>query len=294
MSSGVYALLGVAVYAIAIFGLVAVRDRGPEERFARELGTGKREKRTLMETLERRLGPAGAKLVKRFQLDNPARREKVRQRIDAAGRPGGLTVERYAYRKGAIIVVCGALAIFTLLLGTWLSALALAVLGLFAFDAWLSGTARRRQEAIDRALPDFLDILAVCVSAGIAFRPALARVAEASEGPVREEMQLVLRQIALGAPRRDAFEALRQRNTSDGIGTFVTAVQQAEELGVPLTDALVDLARDMRQEAFQRARQRAQKATPRVSVVTTAVIAPGAVIIIIASLFASVDFSVLR
>jgi tight adherence protein C len=56
----------------------------------------------------------------------------------------------------------------------------------------------------------------------------------------------------------------------------------------------VDLARDMRQEAFQRARQRAQKATPRVSVVTTAVIAPGAVIIIVASLFANVDLSPLK
>jgi tight adherence protein C len=132
------------------------------------------------------------------------------------------------------------------------------------------------------------------VSAGIAFRPALARVGESVEGPLREEIQLVLRQIALGVPRREAFEALRQRNTSDGIGTFVTAVQQAEELGVPLTDTLVDLARDMRQEAFQRARQRAQKATPRVSVVTTAIIAPGAVIIIIAGLFANLDLSNFR
>jgi tight adherence protein C len=292
--SGLYALLGVLVYAIAIAGAVMVRDRGLAWRFERELGSGERKRRSLVEVLERRLGPAGAALIRRVQLDSPKRRERLRQRIDSAGRPGGLTVERYAYRKGAILVLCGGLALFTLLLGSVISAVALLFLGAFAFDAWLSGSARRRQDAIDRALPDFLDILAVCVSAGIAFRPALARVAEASEGPVQEEMQLVLRQIALGAPRRDAFEALRQRNTSDGVSTFVTAVQQAEELGVPLTDALVDLARDMRQEAFQRARQRAQKATPRVSVVTTAVIAPGAVIIILASLFASVDLSPLR
>jgi tight adherence protein C len=222
------------------------------------------------------------------------RREKVRQRIDSAGRPGGLNLERYANRKGAFLVIGIGVAIFMLISGSIVSAAAILFLGVFAFDAWLHGTARRRQEQIERALPDFLDILAVCVSAGIAFRPALARVAESSEGPVRDEMLLVLRQIALGAPRRDAFEALRQRNTSDGVSTFVTAVQQAEELGVPLTDALVDLARDMRQEAFQRARQRAQKAAPRVSVVTTAVIAPGAVIIIIASLFANVDLSPLR
>jgi len=292
--NGGYALLAMAVYVVAILGVVMVRDRGPEDRFEQELGTGTRERQSLVDVLEQRLGPAGAPLVRRMQLDHPGRREKVRQRIDSAGRPGGLTVERYARRKGAFVVIGFGVALFMLISGSIVSAVAILFLGLFAFDAWLQGTARRRQDALERSLPDFLDILAVCVSAGIAFRPALARVAESSEGPVREEMQLVLRQIALGAPRRDAFEALRQRNSSDGVSTFVTAVQQAEELGVPLTDALVDLARDMRQEAFQHARQRAQKAAPRVSVVTTAVIAPGAVIIIIAGLFANVDLSPLK
>ena len=292
--NGGYGLLAMAVYVVAILGVVMVRDRGPEDRFEQELGTGTRERQSLVDVLEQRLGPAGAPLVRRMQLDHPGRREKVRQRIDSAGRPGGLTVERYARRKGAFVVIGFGVALFMLISGSIVSAVAILFLGLFAFDAWLQGTARRRQDALERSLPDFLDILAVCVSAGIAFRPALARVAESSEGPVREEMQLVLRQIALGAPRRDAFEALRQRNSSDGVSTFVTAVQQAEELGVPLTDALVDLARDMRQEAFQHARQRAQKAAPRVSVVTTAVIAPGAVIIIIAGLFANVDLSPLK
>jgi tight adherence protein C len=276
-----------------------LRDRDdPRSRaglsLRKELGTEARERRSLLEVLERRLGPIGAPLVRRVQLEDPKRREKLRQRIDAAGRPGGLTVERYARRKGAILVLGFGLSLFALISGSLLSFAALLFLSVFAFDAWLHGTARRRQEAIERSLPDFLDILAVCVSAGIAFRPALARVAEASEGPLREEIELVLRQINLGSPRREAFDALRERNTCDGVATFVTAVQQAEELGVPLTDALVDLARDMRQTAFQRARQRAQKATPRVSVVTTAVIAPGAVIIIIASLFAHVDLGPLK
>jgi tight adherence protein C len=292
--SGLYGLLAVCVYAVVIFAIVMIRDRGLAYRFEKELGTEARERRSLLEVVERRLGPIGAPLVRRVQLENPKRREKLRQRIDAAGRPGGLTVERYARRKGAILVLGFGLSLFALVSGSWLSFAALLFLSVFAFDAWLHGTARRRQEAIERSLPDFLDILAVCVSAGIAFRPALARVAEASEGPLREEIELVLRQISLGSPRREAFDALRERNTCDGVGTFVTAVQQAEELGVPLTDALVDLARDMRQTAFQSARQRAQKATPRVSVVTTAVIAPGAVIIIIASLFANVDLGPLK
>ena len=292
--NGLYALLAMGVYIVAILGVVMVRDQGLAWRFEEELGVGPRERRSLVDIAEQRLGPAGEPLIRRLQLDNPVRREKVRQRVDAAGRPGGLTVDRYARRKGAFLVLGVGLAVFLLISGSWISAVAVLFLGAFAFDAWLQGTGRRRQEAIERGLPDFLDILAVCVSAGIAFRPALARVSESSEGPLREELQLVLRQIALGSPRREAFDALRQRNTSEGVGTFVTAVQQAEELGVPLTDALVDLARDMRQMAFQRARQRAQKAAPRVSIVTTAVIAPGAVIIIVAGLLANVDLSTLR
>ena len=292
--SGLYGLAAMGLYILAIFGVVMVRDKGLEWRFERELGTGTQEKVSLGDRIERRLGPLGAPTVRRLQFDNPGRREKLRRRIDAAGRPGGITLERYPQRKGGFLVLGLGFGVFFLISGSWLSAAAAIFLGLFAYDAWLHGAGRRRQEAIERGLPDFLDILAVCVSAGIAFRPALARVAESTDGPLREEMQLVLRQIALGAARRDAFDALRERNTSEGVGTFVTAVQQAEELGVPLTDALVDLARDMRQQAFQRARQRAQGAVPRVSIVTTAVIAPGAVIIILAGLLSTVDLSTIK
>lgn len=294
MNSGLYGLLGMLVYGVALCGVKVYRDRGLAWRFESELGTASEEKPGPLTIIERRIGPLGAPLVRQLQLDKPERRERLRQKIDAAGRPGGLTLERYALRKGAIFVVTGFVVAFFALSGSLLSAVAFAFLGLFAFDAVLGGTASRRQERIDRDLPDLLDILAVCVSAGVAFRPALARVVEVGDGPLREEMETVLRQIALGSPRREAFEALRTRNTSDGIKTLVTAVQQAEELGVPITKALVDLGRDMRQSAFQKARRRAQQAAPRVSVVTTLVIAPGAVIIIIASLLAGLDLGVVR
>ena len=74
-----------------------------------------------------------------------------------------------------------------------------------------SGSAREgrlRQERIERDLPDFLDILAVTVRAGLGYRPALLRVAEALGGPVGEEVLTALRQMDLGANRRDAFLAM--------------------------------------------------------------------------------------
>ena len=125
---------------MAILGFVMVRDQGLAWRFEQELGTGTRERQSLVDILERRLGPAGEPLVRRIQLDNPARREKLRQRIDAAGRPGGLTVERYARRKGALPRARrrpGAVraALGQLAVGRW----PLLFLGAFGFDAWLHG-----------------------------------------------------------------------------------------------------------------------------------------------------------
>ena len=64
-------------------------------------------------------------------------------------------------------------------------------------------------------------------------------------------MLTVLRQIDLGKDRRDAFLALRERNESDSLKSFVAAQMQAEELGVPLSEALNDIATDMRRMANQ-------------------------------------------
>ena len=159
------------------------------------------------------------------------------------------------------------------------------MIGWFGPDVWLSRAGRLRQEAIERTLPDFLDILAVSVRAGLGYRYALRRVAEALEGPVAEEMLTVLRQIELGQDRRDAFLALRERNQSESLKSFVAAQLQAEELGVPLAEALNDIAGDMRRLAHQNARRQAQRAGPRVSLIVTTLIVPGSMILILLSVF---------
>jgi tight adherence protein C len=150
---------------------------------------------------------------------------------------------------------------------------------------WLSRAGRLRQEAIEKALPDFLDILAVSVRAGLGYRLALRRVAEALQGAVAEEMLTVLRQMELGSDRREAFLALRERNKSESLKSFVAAQLQAEELGVPLAEALNDIAGDMRRLAYQNARRDAQRAAPRVSLLVTTLIVPGAMILILLSVY---------
>ena len=95
----------------------------------------------------------------------------------------------------------------------------------------------------------------------------------------------MLRQIDLGQDRRDAFLALRERNESDSLKSFVAAQLQAEELGVPLSEALNDIASDMRRMADQNARRQAQRASPRVSLLVTTLIVPGSMILIVLSMY---------
>jgi tight adherence protein C len=137
---------------------------------------------------------------------------------------------------------------------------------------WLSG--RRRGALIDKELPDFLDVLAVTISAGLGFRSALARVAVMVGGAVGDEMLIALRQIELGTPRREAFAQLRERSASPAMIEFVTAYLQAEELGAPVGQFLTTYATELRRAAGQKARKAAAQANPKISLALTLVIMP--------------------
>lgn len=267
-----------ACLASAVWGVFLMRDRGPAERLGLEPDHAERAgRRSLVDKLADRLGPKAVTLL------SPERQHSVRRKIERAGRPGGITVEGYAGRKAAHLTVAAVLGFLAAVLGVPALSLALVLGALLYIDVRLGGLARRRQHQIDRTLPDFLDILSVTVSAGIGFLPALQRVTAITTGPLREELDTTMSQMDFGQSRREAFRALRERNSSESLARFVTALLQAEELGVPLTDTLADLARDMRRFFQQNARRRAAKAAPRVALVVTTVILPGALILVIAA-----------
>jgi tight adherence protein C len=142
-----------------------------------------------------------------------------------------------------------------------------------------------RQDNIQRSMPDFLDVLAVTVSAGLSFRLALARVAESMPGPLSDEFMVALRQMELGTPRREAFEDLRDRNNSEAVNQFVTAILQAEELGAPLGTTLVDIGGDLRRDSAQWAKRKAQRATPKITAITMAVTLPALMMVVLGALF---------
>ena len=232
----------------------------------------------LLRLLGRRFGPAVARGL------GPRRMQNIGSRLDAAGNPGGWTADTWAERKAAFTVLAGIPALILLLGGQVIVPLLLVIAGWFWPDVIVATSLRSRQTAIERGLPDFLDVLSVTVGAGLSFRQALERVSTATPGPLGEETTLVLRQMSLGVSRRRALEELRSRNRSPSLSQFVTAMLQAEELGAPLAAALQEIAGDMRRSAAQDARRRAARAAPRVSLIVTTIIMPGVILVLVVSL----------
>lgn len=234
-----------------------------------------------------RLGMRHAPFV--LRLMGPARVGRLRRRLDLAGNPGGLTVDRYAARR-AVYGALGALgALVFALRGQPLPVLALLAFGVWWTDLGIWLAIRQRKDEIERTLPDFLDVLAVVVSAGLGFRQALERVAENYSGPWSDEIRITLRQMDMGVSRRQAFDELRRRNDSEQVAQFTSALQQGEELGAPIADTLIQIARDMRRTDAQNARRRAARAVPRATMVITTFMVPATMILLVAGFFLGGD-----
>ncbi|MEV6956595.1 DUF5936 domain-containing protein [Streptomyces sp. NPDC051183] len=237
-----------------------------------------------------RLGIRYAPLVLRLMGPNQVARK--RRQIDMAGNPAGLTIDRYAARR-AVYGFLGALGCVLMLLnGQLVPALLMIAFGLFWIEVGLWSAIRIRRDHIERTLPDFLDVLAVVVSAGLGFRQALDRVAAKYEGPWCDEIRITLQQMDMGVSRRQAFDDLRRRNDSEQVAQFVTALQQGEELGSPIVETLIAIAEDMRRTDAQNARRRAARAVPKATFAVTMFMLPGTLILLVCGFVygADVDF----
>lgn len=133
-------------------------------------------------------------------------------------------------------------------------------LGLGGPLMWLRGRATRRRLAVERALPDFLDLVVVSVEAGLGFEGAVARIAERAEGPLAAEFRRVLADQNLGATRRAALQSLLRRCPAPGIGSLVAAILQAEQTGMGIGQVLRAQGDRLRIRRRQRAEESAMKA----------------------------------
>ncbi|MGY1437704.1 DUF5936 domain-containing protein [Streptomyces reniochalinae] len=283
---GLAALAALAVYgAFAGWRMYRAETKLPADlAVALEVGATRT---TKGEAAVDRLGMRLAPLV--LRLMGPGQVARKRRRIDQAGNPGGLTLERYAARRAVWGLFGLLMALVGLAAGSLLFTVLVLAFGWFAADLVIRQAIKDRRRVIERTLPDFLDVLAVVVSAGLGFRQALERVADRYAGPWADELRITLRQMDMGVSRRQAFDELRRRNASDQVDQFVTALQQGEELGAPIAETLIQIATDMRRTDAQNARRKAAKTVPKATMSTIAFLLPGTLILIVATFILGSD-----
>ncbi|MFC9456003.1 DUF5936 domain-containing protein [Streptomyces sp. NPDC056983] len=287
MSTGLIGLLLALAMGLAVLGIfLGIRMYRAEAKLPGDLAIALEVGATRVSAAGSavdRLGMRFAPLVLRAM--GPRRVTSKRRRIDMAGNPGGLTIDRYAARRAVYGIFGVVLGLVFLTNGQTLFAALTLAFGLLAADGLIWQATRERKEVIDRTLPDFLDVLAVVVSAGLGFRQALDRVAEKYEGPWADELSITLRQMDMGVSRRQAFDELRRRNASEQVAQFVSALQQGEELGSPIAETLIQIATDMRRTDAQNSRRRAAKTIPKATMVTLVFMLPATMILIATGMF---------
>src|SRR4030066_746212 len=141
-----------------------------------------------------------------------------------------------------------------------------AVLGFYLPDIILQGRIDRRQKAVRRAMPDGLDLLTICVEAGLGFDAAMSKLYEKWDNELGRAFGRVVREIQLGKLRREALRDMADRLGVTEISSFVAAVIQSEQLGVSMAHVLRIQDDQMRIRRRQLAEEEAQK-----SATTTAV-----------------------
>jgi len=149
----------------------------------------------------------------------------------------------------------GELSGWMFILGVWCAAA-----GFVLPYYWLRRRVRLRKLAIWRRLADVFDMVTVCVEAGLGLDAALRQVALKLKGPFSDEITIMLRQVGMGRPRREALEDLAYRVDIPEVTTFVNAVVQAEQLGTSLGRVLRSQSLSLRVRRRQRAEELARRA----------------------------------
>src|ERR1051326_588298 len=137
-----------------------------------------------------------------------------------------------------------------------------AIVGFFAPDMVLSHLVSRRQDAIRRALPDALDLLVICMEAGLGIDQAMVRVGEElrqTAPPLGDEFQIINREQRAGKPRLDAWRSMAERVDIDYVRQFISMLVQTERFGTPIAHALGQFADALRMRRMQAAEEVAAK-----------------------------------
>jgi tight adherence protein C len=210
--------------------------------------------------------------------------ESLEHRLELAGNPSRWTAERVVAFKGIGLLALAPIgALYGL--GSALTAAGYALVGaaagFFLPDLLVHNAAIKRQALMGKDLADVLDMLTVCVEAGLGFDAAVSQVARNTSGPLSVEFARMLQDMQLGKSRVEALRALSGRTTVGAVHTFASALVQASELGIPTARVLHEQAVEIRVKRRQAAEEKAQKVPVKILFPLLLCIFPALFIIIV-------------
>lgn len=203
-------------------------------------------------------------LIEQTMPDNA--RKQINVALQVAGRPGGLGASDFiAVRYVSAAVLCSA----GILLGGFaqnrvllaLGALVGGVVGLYAPTFWLRWRRDHRRSEIQLDLPDVIDVLVVCVEAGLTFEAAIERVVEKYDHALASEFGRAMQEVRLGRPRLEALNDMGRRTGVEELNNFVQAVIQSEQLGSGVSRILRIQSDEMRVRRLVTAQERGARAS---------------------------------
>ncbi|WP_227397224.1 type II secretion system F family protein [Jeotgalibacillus aurantiacus] len=154
------------------------------------------------------------------------------------------------------------------------------LLGYFLPIILIKQQVKQRQEALRQDLPDFLDTISTSLQAGVSLDQALREVIRFFDGPLREEFTRFIQEIDLGVQREQAYRNLLERNNNQQFQQLIKSLLQGMKLGVPVAQTFKVQAEDMRELRQEQVKELAAKASPKVTLVTTFIVAPVSILMV--------------
>lgn len=153
-------------------------------------------------------------------------------------------------------------------------------------DLWLKSRIKKIKESLVRDLPDTVDLLALCVNAGLDFMMSLKYLVEKSKPTlIMNELAIMMQEINVGKPRREALRTFARKYELQDISTFARTLIQADRMGTSVSEALNILSEDMREARFRRGEAMALKAPLKMLVPLLLFIFPVVAILVAGPIF---------
>ena len=230
----------------------------------------------------RRMGEFSARFTPQKAIQDTARR------LELAGNPWPIDAATFLAIRFILAVVLAGLLIAVVLISppskasdNFMYIGGAAFAGFFLPHLMLSSKITKRQNEIRKAMPDALDLLTICVEAGLGFDAAMSKVSEKWENELSLAFARTIREVLLGKVRREALKDMSDRLGIAEMTSFVAAIIQSEQLGVSMAKVLRIQSDQMRLKRRQRAEEEAHKAPIKMIIPMALLIFPSIMIIIL-------------